>query len=268
MKWMLAKEEWDHKFAREKARVHQQRLQGLAFGFQEFDGETPPPSSLAARRSAPGALPPKGLRTSYPMAIWSKFASKHDKKTIKREHEMESHSRRTSVEAGRAGASIEKEKDADKAPSFPVAEPNGAASSEKASNSTLPLPATPTDKPYSPLIVLPNYDGKPNDEYENASTRALFHVPGTISSAADPRSMQNRPSSHAGSATIRSGFTSDLADDTSTIGDERSLAVTGLGVDAASTRAVLNVGGVIDGGSVSHSADSLPPNGVNHDLRK
>ncbi|KAL3467380.1 hypothetical protein BJX64DRAFT_300288 [Aspergillus heterothallicus] len=254
MKWMVVKEEWDHKFAKEKASVHQQRLQGLAFGFQEFDGETPPPSSLAARRFAPGALPPKGLRTSYLMSMWSKFASKHDKKTIKREQEMESRSQRTSVEAGRAGASIAQgEENKEKTPELPT--------TEKESGSSAFLPSIPPDKPFSPLIVLPNYEGKPNDEYENASTRALFHVPGTIPQADDSKSTR-RPISRTGSATIRSGFTSEPGDDASTIGDEKSLAVTSMGADAASTRAVLNAGGVIsllnDESSAYHSVDSLP----------
>ncbi|KAL2853480.1 Alpha/Beta hydrolase protein [Aspergillus pseudoustus] len=282
MKWMRVKEEWDHKFAKEKASVHQQRLQGLTFGFQEFDGEIPPPSSLAARRFAPGALPPKGLRTSYLMSMWSKFASKHDKKTIKREQDMESRSQRTSVDAGPAGASIEQgEENKEKTPSFPVQE-NGTTLStseipttEKESGSSIYLPSVPSDKPFSPLIVLPNYEGKPNDEYENASTRALFHAPGTIRQADDTKSTQ-RPISRTGSATIRSGCTSEPGDDTSTIGDEKSLAVTSMGVDAASTRAVLNAGGVIslmnDENSAYRSVDSLPTtlrtNGITPEAQK
>ncbi|KAL4874091.1 hypothetical protein BDV12DRAFT_159003 [Aspergillus spectabilis] len=273
LKWMLVKEEWDRRFAKEKTRVHQQRIQGLAYGFQEFDGETPPPSALAARRLAPGVLPPKGLRTSYPMAMWSKLASKHDKRTIKREQEIESRSQRTSVDAGRAGASIQQQENKDKTPSFPTYPCNGTSSTDiekqldtdttKPSDSTPQLPAIPSDKPFSPLLVLPHYEGKLNDEYENASTRGLFHVPGTIPSTSDSKSAQRRPSSHAGSATIRSGFTSDPADDASTIGgDERSLAVAIRGGDAASTRAVLNARGVVgllnDESSVYRSVESLP----------
>ncbi|KAL3476297.1 hypothetical protein BJX99DRAFT_258619 [Aspergillus californicus] len=275
MKWMLVKEEWDHKFAKDKARIHQERLEGLAYGFQEFDGETPPPSALAARRFAPGALPPKGMRTSYPMAMWSKFASKHDKRSIKREQELESRSQRTSVDAGQAGASIakgEQQPDNKQALSLPVQETDDSASAS-ASTPHLSLPQISSDKPFSPLIVLPNYEGKSTsnvtDEYENASTRALFHVPGTtnpISAAHSHGTSMYRPSSHGGSATIRSGFTSDPADDASTVGgDERSFAVAGAGADAASTRAVLNARGVarlldVAGSSASlhRSAESLP----------
>ncbi|KAL4786845.1 hypothetical protein BJX76DRAFT_346031 [Aspergillus varians] len=275
MKWMLAKEEWDHKFAKEKALLHQERLEGLAQGFQEFDGDIPPPSALAARRFAPGALPPKGLRTSYTMTMWNKFASKHDKKTIKREQEIDGRaqrSQRTSVDAGQAGASITEQENKSKALSIPTCPPNGTNIGEKAPDPTPQLPPIPSDRPFTPLIVLPNYEGKFGDEPENASTRALFHVPGTIPpKIADSGSgHHHRANSHGGSATIRSGFTSEHADDASTIGDEHSLAVTGMGVEGASTRAVHRAGGVIgpsvDGYSVFQSVDSLPlTNRVNHD---
>ncbi|KAL4920841.1 hypothetical protein BDW62DRAFT_176334 [Aspergillus aurantiobrunneus] len=263
MKWMLVKEEWDQRFAKDKARIHQERLEGLAHGFQDFDGETPPPSALAARRLAPGVLPPKGLRTSYPMALWSKFASKHDRRTIRKEQEVESRSQRsqrTSVDAGRAGASIEDQENKDNAPPIPTKSTNGT---HKPSDSSPQLPVIAPEKPLTPLIVLPHYEGG-NDESENASTRALFHARGTIPpTTADSRSLHYRAPSRGGSATIRSGFTSDPADDTSTVGgDERSLAITTAGVDTASTRAVLHADGVIrpstDGNSTYRSVDSLP----------
>ncbi|KAL4736481.1 hypothetical protein BDV11DRAFT_207602 [Aspergillus similis] len=295
MKWMLVKEEWDQKFAKEKARIHQLRLAGLASGFQDFDGDTPPPSALAARRFSPGVLPPKGLRTSYPMTMWARFATKHDKRTIKREQEMDSRPQqlnRASVDAGRAGASIEHQETKDRAASFPT-EPaqqlNGkiptlitpSNDNEKLTDSNPSLAQVASDKPFvpGPLIVLPNYNG--TDKSENASTRALFHAPGTIKPVAQTagasksaQDLDNRPSSQGGSATIRSGFTvqSDpVTDDAgSTIGDEKSLAVATLGgVDAASTRAVLNAEGVLrpstDDNAVHVSADSLPlTNGVDH----
>ncbi|KAL4900641.1 hypothetical protein BDW74DRAFT_188083 [Aspergillus multicolor] len=295
MKWMLVKEEWDTRFAKEKARIHRLRLAGLASGFQNFDGDTPPPSALAARRFSPGALPPKGLRTSYPMTMWARFATKHDKRTIKREKDMDSRSQRSnraSVDAGRAGASIANEND--KVTSFPVDPPEAEKNAHRAvptikaavtpngttnpsNNDSAPeLAPIPQDKPFAPLIVLPNYDGP--DKSENASTRALFHVPGTISATTggtkSTQDLHHRASSQGGSATIRSGFTvqSDpVTDDTaSTVGgDERSLAVTtNTGrVDAASTRAVLNADGILrpstDSNSVYVSVDSLPlTNGV------
>ncbi|KAL4806388.1 Alpha/Beta hydrolase protein [Aspergillus unguis] len=277
MKWMLAKEEWDQKFAKVKARIHRERIVGLAYGFQEFEGDVPPPSALAARRFAPGALPPKGLKTSYPMTMWSRFASKHDRRTIKRERGMDARSQRsrTSVEAGRAGASIEEQENKDRKRASSL--PTGAAGAKNGpSTSTPQLPALPTDRPFTPLIVLPNYDGAP-DKSENASTRALFHVPATISpdgaNAETERPPHLRSTSNLGSATLNSEFTSAVSntgtDDASTIGgDEKSLAaLTGRGVDAASTRAVLHADGVLrpstDGFSEYRSVESLPlPNGL------
>ncbi|KKK14490.1 hypothetical protein P175DRAFT_0533038 [Aspergillus ochraceoroseus IBT 24754] len=281
MKWILAKEELDHRFAKEKARVQQQLIKELAYGFQEFDGETPPPSSLAARRSAPGVLPPKALHKSYPMFMWSRLASRHDKKTIKREHQKEGQSCRTSVEAGRAGASTkENEPTNEHASSLLVHEQNGiilaepeptALDTEKSnyvtpndnpSGSTPGIAAYLSDKPLSPLIVLPDYESRHTDEVENASTRALFHAQGTIHSrsTSDLRNLQ-RPPSRAGSATIRSGFTSDPADDVSITGDEHSLAVTGAGVETASTQAVVHATGVVgiisDASRLRQSVDSL-----------
>ncbi|KAL4943930.1 hypothetical protein BDV06DRAFT_234167 [Aspergillus oleicola] len=280
-KWMLVKEEWDVKFAKEKARIHQDRLEGLAHGFQDFEGEIPPPSALAARRLAPGALPPKGLRTSYPMTMWSKFASKHDRRTIKREKEMDSRSERsnrTSVDAGRAGASMEKQENKDKTQSFPTEPAMGTTTSitsnghgtgatngyYKPSDSTPQLPSFPAEKPFAPLLVLPDYEGgTATDKSENASTRALFHVPGTIrpttSDSRPPHSREN----NGDAIKNRNGFTSAPADDSSTIGgDDKSLAPTGMGVEAASTRAVLNADGVLrpstDSCSAFRSVESLP----------
>ncbi|KAL4771628.1 hypothetical protein BDW60DRAFT_189564 [Aspergillus nidulans var. acristatus] len=296
MKWMLVKKEWDQKFAKEKARIHQLRLAGLASGFQDFDGDTPPPSALAARRFSPGALPPKGLRTSYPMTMWARFATKHDKRIIKREQEMDNRSQRSnraSVDAGRAGASIEHQENKDKAASIltePAQQSNDKVptlktpsnGNKKPTDSNPSLAQVPSNRSFvpGPFIVLPNYEGP--DKSENASTRALFHVPGTIKPTAQTagtskssQDLDHRPSSQGGSATIRSGFTvqSDpVTDDAgSTIGDEKSLAVTTLGgVDAASTRAVLHADGVLrpstDNNSVYVSADSLPlTNGADHE---
>ncbi|KAE8314746.1 Alpha/Beta hydrolase protein [Aspergillus transmontanensis] len=106
-KWLAAKKEWDVKYAKDKLHVQRQRVKELAQCFQQdFMGEVPPPSSLAARRSAPGVMPSRGGRKSYPMTMWSNWASRHDERSLQREHkkEKEGQSRRTSVEAGRAGA--------------------------------------------------------------------------------------------------------------------------------------------------------------------
>ncbi|RHZ45195.1 uncharacterized protein CDV56_100314 [Aspergillus thermomutatus] len=271
-KWMAGKEEWDIKFAKAKLRVQKQRMKELAHGFQDFEGETPPPSSLAARRMAPGVLPQKGGkgRKSYPMTMWSRMASKHDKKTIARQRQMEGRSRLASVEAGRAWASMDRPRSGDK--SFPTEKPakvtpgqprlatqglaainggkapdglrkdqepsNGAEHDTNRSDVSRPASSN-TGKFSSPMIVLPDYESK-QFNVDNASTTTLLHATGTIPARSD----KPRPASQAGSGTIRSAMTAER-EDTSTIDDARSLAVTTAGLDNASTRAVRHSTGVV-----------------------
>ncbi|GES64373.1 lipase/esterase family protein [Aspergillus terreus] len=294
-KWLAAKDEWDTKFAHKKLRVQTQLIKELAYSFQQdFPGELPPACSLAARKSAPGVLPSRTTRKSHPMTWWSNWASKHDERTIEREKqkEKEGHSRRTSVEAGQAGASI-KGPDLEHKSSFPVQESGQTSELQKqALGDAIQRPAAidvekanrngdvahqeisrvkglSDDKTLSPLIVLPPYEAKKFTE-DNASTQSLFHASGIIPATSEPSMTRlKRPSSHAGSATIRSGVTSEMADDTSTIGD-KSLAVTNTGVDAASTRAVLNAKGVVDplndADSARRSADALSASRKSADL--
>ncbi|KAE8145943.1 hypothetical protein BDV25DRAFT_144197 [Aspergillus avenaceus] len=276
-KWLAGKMEWDTKYAKDKLHVQRQRIKELAHCFQQdFVGEIPPPSSLAARRSAPGVLPAKGARRSYPMTLWSNWASKHDERSIQKENQKdkEGQSRRTSVEAGRAGACM-KAPEVDKSAEVPIqtseesstVDRDQATSDDTTSSSDTQIVdsasrKTGDTKSSNPMLILPAYDEKGFNE-ENASTQALFHAPGTIPSTSDPSfpRFKQRPVSHAGSGTIRSGFTSELADDTSTL-DDRSLAVTNTGVDAASTRAVRNSVGVVglinDGDSAYRSVDFYP----------
>ncbi|KAF9886999.1 hypothetical protein FE257_010615 [Aspergillus nanangensis] len=302
-KWLAGKEEWDTKYAHKKHSVQKRRIKELAISFQEdFPEELPPACSLAARKSAPGVLPYHTARKNYPMTLWSNWASKHDERTIDRENQMEKEgrSRRTSVEAGRAGASIKDPETGDKIDSFPVHAPHETMDNEKlagqrpaaidvatANQNGASLAGTELtgnslehpdlarakltfeDKPLSPLIVLPPYDTKKFTE-DNASTQSLFHAPGVLPTS-DPylSQMRQRPSSHGGSATIRSGMTSDVADDASTLGD-KSLTVTTTGVDAASTRAVLNAKGVVglfnDADSARRSVDALSASHDSTDL--
>ncbi|KAI9925237.1 hypothetical protein MW887_006158 [Aspergillus wentii] len=297
-KWLAAKTEWDVKFSKEKLRTQQQRIKELAHGFQEFNGGSPPPSSLAARRSAPGVLPARHARKSYPMMIWSGWGSKHDRRALERERlaEKEGRSRRTSVDAGRAGASIDEQEGNKRAHSLPektsgdavpdddqsrsgsrrkvlidVAKANQGIDGNQSSTGGLtngeaskqPISKLSTDQPLSPMLVLPDYDNKQSFE-ENASTRALFHASGTIpmtSSTSLPRSRYHAPS-RTGSWT---GITTDAGEDAaSTVGgDEKSLAVTNTGIDAASTRAVLGASGVVglmgdgENSRVSHDTSSV-----------
>ncbi|RAL06840.1 lipase/esterase family protein [Aspergillus homomorphus CBS 101889] len=296
-KWMSAKKEWDTRFAKEKLRVQRQRIKELAYGLQNFEGELPPPSALAARRSVPRVLPAKTGRKSYPMTMWSKMASKHDERTVVKEQLKGDRSARTSVDAGQAGASMKAEaahqtdenasatqqaaavtgasvQDFSNAHTT-KAQPNGLSNGCDSSGTNVPSEEeardpsmnshtqAPSLENFGPLLVLPGYEGK-NFEEENASTRALFHEAGAVPNISDPAwaRLRKRPSSNDGSGTIRSGFTTEPPEDTSTIGDEKSLAVTTNGVDAASTRAVLNATGVLgtacDNESAYRSFEALP----------
>ncbi|GLB09928.1 hypothetical protein AtubIFM57258_005860 [Aspergillus tubingensis] len=303
--WLAAKEEWDEKFAKDKLRVQRQRIKELAYGLQTFKDELPPPSSLAARRNAPGVLPSKTGRKSYPMTMWSRLASKQDERSIAKEQQKGCEVKRKSVDAGRAGASMD-EANRFKAESLrPSSQPATLAShptnivivptqsekdsvtSHKASTDavdqlgTSPPQGTALSKSSSRLMLLPEYEGKTLLD-ENASTRTLFREAGAIPTTSDGvwSRLRQRPLSHAGSGTIRSEFTSELPEDSSTIGDEKSLAVTTTNVDEASTRAVLRAGGVVglmsdDGDSAYRSFDALSttdagdaesvPGGVNGD---
>ncbi|KAF7122260.1 hypothetical protein CNMCM5793_000217 [Aspergillus hiratsukae] len=280
-KWMVGKEEWDIKFAKDKLRVQQQRIKELAQGFQDFEGDTAPPSSLAARRMAPGVLPQKGGkdRKSYPMTMWSRMASKHDKKTLEREHQMqtEGRSKLTSVEAGRAWASMDRPRSGGHVESFPTQEPNkdtqvnGGKAPEAPRKDQEPPngaehdtnqseasgPATSNwGQPTSPMIVLPDYESR-QFTADNASTTTLLHAAGTIPARTD----KPRPVSQAGSGTIRSAMTAER-EDASTIDDARSLALTvTTALDNASIRAVRHSTGVVgvvnDKNSANGSVETL-----------
>ncbi|RAH67243.1 lipase/esterase family protein [Aspergillus aculeatinus CBS 121060] len=296
-KWLSAKKEWDTRFAKEKLRVQRQRMKELAYGLQNFQGELPPPSSLAARRTVPRVLPSRTGGKSYPMTMWSKMASKHDERTVVKEQLKGDRSTRTSVDAGQAGASMKAEaaQQTDENASATQraaavtgasvqdfsnkAQSNGLSNGGGSSGTKVPSEEdddtrdqsanshtkAPSLESFTPMLVLPGYEGK-NFEEENASTRALFHEAGAIPTTGDSHwasRLRHRASSNAGSGTIRSGLTTEPPEDTSTIGDEKSLAVTTTnGLDAASTRAVLNAKGVLgmasDNESAYRSFEALP----------
>lgn len=81
-KWLIAKKEWDMKFAKEKRKVQKQRAKEMAKGFQGFgDNEVPPPSALAGRRGL--HMPKEGKRKrSWGMSLWSLWGNSHDEKTV------------------------------------------------------------------------------------------------------------------------------------------------------------------------------------------
>lgn len=106
-RWLVGKQEWDDKFSKEKQFVQEHRVKELYHELQHSDWkESPPPSALAARKSAPGALPPWGARNSYLMTMWNNWASKHDQRIVDREEhdskDKDGRRARTSIDGGAA----------------------------------------------------------------------------------------------------------------------------------------------------------------------
>ena len=294
-KWLEAKHEWDHKFSKEKLRVQSRRIKEMAHGFQDFDGECPPPSSLAARRAAPEVLPKWHAKKNYGLMLWSGWGSKHDERTMIKADEAEKSGLRTthrSVDAGQAGSyssvPAKNPKTGISGGSRPetatgTSSTGGTAgvtwddANEKLQGNGETTPGhlsesfslrTTSERSGGPILVLPGVDNsKFNDE--NASTRALFHAKGTLpmSSDASLPHPRGRPSSIGGSVAGRSEFMSDYGEDASTVGGERDSSVTpGVALDAASTRAVLSAKGVVgvvdakDSGRASAETASLRAN--------
>lgn len=265
--WLNAKHEWDQRFAKEKLRVQGRRIKEMAHGFQDFGDEVPAPSSLAARRAAPGVIPKIQTKKNYGMMMWSGWGSKHDEHTIEREKKADKSCRpstRQSVDSGQAGAwssqpgRKSKQEQTGKSKSITTGSaPNSdglvtwdASSEKKLSNRTgTTSEKEPVSRPISaksngPILVLPDVDNRKLTD-DTASTRALFHAPGTLPMRSNVSLAFHR--SRPSSITNRSEFMSDAGDDSSTIGGERdSFAINGAAADAASTRAVLSAKGVVN----------------------
>lgn len=283
-KWLEAKHEWDVKYSREKLRVQSRRIKEMAHGFQDFGNECPPPSSLAARRAAPGVLPKRHAKKNYGMMLWSGWGSRHDERTIEKEGAGQSgrRSSRASRDIRQAGTwssepalNTQKNTDAqedtqsttslsggaggvtwDKV-SEQKSTGNGRVSGEGDTFSLRPV----SEKSGGPILILPEVDNRKLTD-ESASTRALFHAAGTLgmTSNASLPYLATRPSSGAG----RSDFMSDGGEDSSTIGGDRdSVAFMGVTPDTSSTRAVLSAKGIVpliqagDGGRLSTDTSSL-----------
>ncbi|KAI0540255.1 hypothetical protein GGR58DRAFT_461401 [Xylaria digitata] len=88
-KWLEACRQWNSRFDATRGKVHKTRLKEMRAGYQGFDGETPPPSALAARRKAAGSFVTRKKRKSMGLALWSLWGSKHDEMTMQREGEAE-----------------------------------------------------------------------------------------------------------------------------------------------------------------------------------
>ncbi|KAJ6014160.1 Alpha/beta hydrolase fold-3 [Penicillium herquei] len=266
-KWLDSKYEWDVRFGKEKLKIQNRRIREMSHGLQDFEGEYPSPSSLAARRAAPGVLPKRHAKKNYGLMLWSGWGSKHDERTMEREKEAEKSGRpstRTSIDAGQAGQwssqpaknshrnSLKKKSAAAKSTSSGTPGLTWDVASEKKPTSGDRSSADPdsssvravSEKSMGPILILPGVDNRKFTE-ENASTRALFHAAGTLPMTSDASLpyLRGRPSSIGGSVAGRSEFMSDAGEDASTIGGGEGVA--GVSYDAASTRAVLSAKGVI-----------------------
>ena len=81
-KWLQAKHKWDIKFAKEKRKVQEKRMQEMLNGYEGFGtDELPPPSALAGRRIMQTAQTEKKKR-SWGMSLWSLWGSSHDEKAV------------------------------------------------------------------------------------------------------------------------------------------------------------------------------------------
>lgn len=84
-RWLETRSQWDKRYGSIRARIHKQRLKEMIAGYVGFDGETPPPASLASRRKPGEDLKEKKKTKSMGLALWSLWGSKHDEATVLRE---------------------------------------------------------------------------------------------------------------------------------------------------------------------------------------
>ena len=87
-KWIAKKADWDSRYAKEKRHVQKTRLKEMREGYDEFDGETPPPTALAGRRQKGMAKEKLRKGRSWGMSMWSGWGSKHDESTIERKKKI------------------------------------------------------------------------------------------------------------------------------------------------------------------------------------
>lgn len=83
-KWIAKKSDWDQRYAKDKRRARQTLLKEMKAGYDEFEGETPPPTALAGRRQKGMEKQRMRKGKSWGLAMWSGWGSKHDESTIER----------------------------------------------------------------------------------------------------------------------------------------------------------------------------------------
>jgi len=88
-KWLKHKREADSKFAGDKKKVQKKRLKEIQQGYAVVgEGEYPPPTALAGRRTADMPAAQK-LKKSWGLAMWSGWGSSHDETVIERQDKLE-----------------------------------------------------------------------------------------------------------------------------------------------------------------------------------
>jgi acetyl esterase/lipase len=81
-KWLARQEKWNKKFASEKKSLQKKRRAQIAKGYVGIpEGEKPPPTALAGRRTKD--LPRLArVKKSWGMSMWSGWGSKHDQERV------------------------------------------------------------------------------------------------------------------------------------------------------------------------------------------
>jgi acetyl esterase/lipase len=88
-KWLKHKRDADSKFAGDKKKVQKKRLKEIQQGYALVgEGEYPPPTALAGRRTADMPAAQK-LKKSWGLAMWSGWGSSHDETVIERQDKLE-----------------------------------------------------------------------------------------------------------------------------------------------------------------------------------
>ncbi|KAI6907418.1 alpha/beta-hydrolase, partial [Hortaea werneckii] len=100
-KWLAKRKENDVRFANDKRKLQKKRAKELAAGYDDLQGETPPPTALVTRRRKGVAPEEKKRGRSWGLAMWSGWGSHHDEQTLDREGKVESRQPSMAVDRNR-----------------------------------------------------------------------------------------------------------------------------------------------------------------------